>query len=359
MQPRFALQQRVGAEPRDLEDGVAVRAVAADPHPSAVGPAHIHRLELLDEPLACVGIVRVAGTNGERRVARLARIEARERCYEHVEPDGQELHELPRVPFPLRAQTCAEPLRSRRRRAQPVEVLDQTEHSMSVLRLPEGRVARLFERVHLCRVPGARPLRHPRELTPEEGCFDLGTLRIERDPCERELAVRHGSGGGRDLRIRIDERHVEPGALPRRDEEELVAFGELALDDRGRDPGQHVLLHGPLQRPRAELGAEALLDQEVDRRLVPLDRPRPHPEAAPPEHVRQLLLEQAAHDLAPERAEDDDPVEAVEELRPERAGDRLDHVRGVEPAGAAGEADARAARDRRAEVRGEDDHAVA
>ena len=101
--------------------------------------------------------------------------------------------------------------------------------------------------------------------------------------------------------------------------------GKFALDDRRRDLRQQVPLDGTLERPGAELGAEALLDQEVDRGLVPLDRPGLHPEAAPAQDVRELLLQQAAHDFTAERLEDDDAVEAVEELRPERPLDGFHH----------------------------------
>ena len=118
-------------------------------------------------------------------------------------------------------------------------------------------------------------------------------------------------------------------------------------------------LDRPLERPGAELGAESLLDQEVDRALVPFDRPRLHPEPAALEHVVELLLEQAAHHFAAERAEDHDAVEAVEELGPEGAVDGLEHGRGVEFPRRADEADAGPGRDRRAEVGGEDDHAMA
>ena len=63
--------------------------------------------------------------------------------------------------------------------------------------------------------------------------------------------------------------------------------------------------------------------------------------------------------VAAERAEDDDTVETVQELGAERPPDGLEHVAGVELAGPADEPHARSRRDRRAEVRGEDDHAVA
>jgi hypothetical protein len=73
----------------------------------------------------------------------------------------------------------------------------------------------------------------------------------------------------------------------------------------------------------------------------------------------ELLLQQSAHDVPAERAEHDHAVEPVEELRAERARDRLEHGLRLERAGGPGESDAVPAWDRRAEVRGQDDHAVA
>ena len=144
----------------------------------------------------------------------------------------------------------------------------------------------------------------------------------------RSLAAgrRLGRLGLRFARVRVDEGDVEAGLFARRDEEELVALGELPLDDRRRDPRQQVPLHRPLERAGAELGAEPLLDQEVDAASSHSTAHGLHPEAAALEHVVELLLEQAAHDLAAERAEDDDAVEPVQELGAERAVDGLEHA---------------------------------
>ena len=89
------------------------------------------------------------------------------------------------------------------------------------------------------------PLPSPRRAPapPAPRAHPGGRRLRPRIPPDRARSVRaSGSPSGRcerrrrDLRVRIDERHVEPGPFSRRDEEELIALGELALDDRGRDP---------------------------------------------------------------------------------------------------------------------------
>ena len=78
-------------------------------------------------------------------------------------------------------QARREPLGGRRRGAQTVEVLDQAEHLVPFLRLPEGRLVRRGQRILLRLVPGADPLDERGELAPEEGGLRLGPLRLECD----------------------------------------------------------------------------------------------------------------------------------------------------------------------------------
>jgi hypothetical protein len=54
--------------------------------------------------------------------------------------------------------------------------------------------------------------------------------------------------------------------------EELLTIGETAR--------QQVALDRTLERPGAELRAEALLREELERRVVPLDGPRAAPKPA-------------------------------------------------------------------------------
>ena len=160
------------------------------------------------------------------------------------------------------------------------------------------------------------------------------------------------------LCVRVDEGDVDALAPAGGDEEELVPFRHFLLDDGGGDRREQVALERSLQRPRAELRAEALLDEERVRRLVDLDRPRPAAEPAPRERVGELLVEESPHRGALERPEDDDAVEAVAELGTERALDRALDPGAREPPVGRLEAEPGAARERGAEVRGEDDDAA-
>ena len=105
-------------------------------------------------------------------------------------------------------------------------------------------------------------------------------------------------------------------------EQELISLRHGLLHDRGSERCEQVALQRTLERPCAELGAEALVDQECVRGVVHLDGPRPAAQSSPRERVRELLVEKRAHGRALEGAEDDDTVEPVEELGPERGPHR-------------------------------------
>src|SRR5262249_35624055 len=157
--------------------------------------------------------------------------------------------------------------------------------------------------------------RDPPELVEQEAPGGRVVARRER---ERAEVQRDGPGGlrlvvERRLRrlpcIRIDERHVDALARQRRDEEKLVALRHGLLHDGSREWREEVALDGPLERAGPELRREALLDDELVRRVVDLDGPRAPAQAAPREGVRQLLVEQCAHLLALEGPEDDETVD--------------------------------------------------
>ena len=193
---------------------------------------------------------------------------------EHMEPTREHADELARMGASRWAEACCQAPRGRRRRDEAVEVLNVAQHCPAVVRLPEAGFA------HPCKGLLLQPLarldlfRNALELPLEERGLGRRSLGIERDSCEREAGARAaGRLGGGVVRVRIDERDVELVAVSRRDEEELVSFREAALDDRRGEAGQQVLLDRALQRPGAELGAEALLDQEVDQPLRPIPRP--------------------------------------------------------------------------------------
>ena len=159
--------------------------------------------------------------------------------------------------------------------------------------------------------------------------------------------------------VGVDELHVD-AARPAGHEQELLAGGRGVLDDDLCERGEQVALDRALERPGPELRREAAVDEQRERRLVVLDRPRPSAQAAPVLDLAELLLEQRAHLLAGEGPEDDDAVEAVEELGPERLrDDPLDPLGAEGLIGAPVEADRRPARDGRADVRREDEDAAA
>src|SRR5262249_56631098 len=107
------------------------------------------------------------------------------------------------------------------------------------------------------------------------------------------------------------------------------------------------------------LGADPLLGEELERRLVPLDRPRPAAEAASLEHEGELALEERANLLALERPEDDDAIDPVQELGTEGSSEHALDDDGPEARTAVRpEAERPAALHRRPQVRREDDDAL-
>ena len=138
-------------------------------------------------------------------------------------------------------------------------------------------------------------------------------MRGERQTRRRTSRLCSSCGAALGRRVRVDELHLD-GAPVAAHEQELIAFRKAMLDERRRQRREQVLVDRALERPRAHRGREPLVEQEVERRGLPLDGPFAVPQAAPLEHARQLLGEDAAHQLARQRAEDDDRVEPVDEL---------------------------------------------
>ena len=81
-----------------------------------------------------------------------------------------------------------------------------------------------------------------------------------------------------EIGVGIDEADADTRAVLCADQQELFSLREVPLDDRQCQRRQQVPLDRPLERAGTEICAEALLDQEIDRSLVPLDRPGMHPE---------------------------------------------------------------------------------
>ena len=103
-----------------------------------------------------------------------------------------------------------------------------------------------------------------------------------------------------------------------------VALAELALQHAHRQRVEHPALDGPLQRPRAIRRVVALCDQHVLRPVGQLDVDLAILE--PLHEAAQLDVDDLPHLLARQRVEEDDLVDAVEELRPEVLAQRVHHL---------------------------------
>ena len=289
VQAGLGSEQRVGPETRDRRARRPFASARSGECASrAIGPADVHRHELLPRTRWLrrrrPRRARPDRDRSHRVASRAARPRRARR--EHVEATREHADELARMGFlvqdrGVRARRSAVAVAA----AEAVEVLDQslnTAWRSSDCQKPASRAAR---KGLLLQHPGtsgrcldersrARPGgRRPRTADPSGSSATRASVRAA---C-RAPPARPGAGSSASGSTKATSR---PVTVSRRDEEELVACGELALDDRRREPRQQVPLDRPLERPGAELGAEPLLDQEVDRGLVPLDGPRPHPEPA-------------------------------------------------------------------------------
>src|SRR5215211_7825465 len=104
----------------------------------------------------------------------------------------------------------------------------------------------------------------------------------------------------------------------------LLAGVQGAREDHARQLVVHTALDGAPQRPGSELGIEAFLGDQPDRPPGELELDALSPQASGgPVEAQALYL---AYLLFVQRAEDDDLVYAVDELRPEMMPDDLDHV---------------------------------
>ena len=248
-----------------------------------------------------------------------------------------------------------QPARRREGGLESVHVLGLVEDGEASLVIPEARLLHRRERrilpsaqLSLDRAP------NPAELIAQVAGSPVVSLAMEGKRAQVE--------GGWRLRVsvtlalcslcsavRVDEADLDSGG-PGADEEELVSLRDRLLDDRARDLRQQVLVERALERPGAEFGAESLLDQEGDRRLVQLDRPRPRAKPTPRERVGELLIEQRSHLGALEGLEDHDLVDPVQELGPKRPLQlALDQLLAEAPVPGL-EADAGLVRERRADV---------
>mmetsp|Transcript_55110 Transcript_55110/g.162014 ORF Transcript_55110/g.162014 Transcript_55110/m.162014 type:complete len:251 (-) Transcript_55110:1986-2738(-) len=129
-------------------------------------------------------------------------------------------------------------------------------------------------------------------------------------------AERHG-GVAVERRLRLRDADVQ--LLAPHADRHRAALGELAGEDHVAQAGDEVALEPALDRPRAQLGVVGLLEDQVDSLVRQLQRHVQLLQA--PEHVLQLQAHHLAQHVAAERVEDDDVVEAIQKLGPQRASD--------------------------------------
>src|SRR5579885_650743 len=102
-----------------------------------------------------------------------------------------------------------------------------------------------------------------------------------------------------------------------------VPGGELALEDPLRQRILDLLLDGALQRPGSIDRVEARLAEQIPRRIIEHQIHVPLLQALP--QIHELDVHDRADLLRAERMEDDDVVDAVDELRPEALLHDLHH----------------------------------
>src|SRR5437763_3892451 len=184
---------------------------------------------------------------------------------------------------------------------------------------------------------GTRPQRRTK-LSTSLPCASSSANAARLIPIKRRVTIGRGhpycgvsSGSGRYGRGRLRERESAVGSDV---DDDVVAVDELALQHAHRQRLDQVLLDGPLERPRAVDGVEALASHQLLGRLSELQRDLALGESRP--QRPQLDLDDALDLLQAERVEDDDLVDAVQELgsemRPHRVHNPLANLVFAEPA---------------------------
>ena len=87
-----------------------------------------------------------------------------------------------------------------------------------------------------------------------------------------------------------------------------------------------MLLNRASQRSRAEVGCEALVEKELDRRVLPFNRPLFRSQSATTECLPKFLLKNCTHDFPTQRIKDNDIVESVDKFPSKRPVDGLHYV---------------------------------
>jgi hypothetical protein len=179
---------------------------------------------------------------------------------------------------------------------------------------------------------------------------------------ECRMGDRFGNGGRNQLvvrvRVRIDEFDLNTFAVAA-NEQKLIALRKTPFDDHGRQRSDHILVDGALERPCAHFRRESPFEQEFKGGRFPLDRPGTILQAAPLAQSGEFFLKDGAHAVAGQRRKHDDLVEPVPKFGPVGLGDRAQHLLLGEFVRLRGESESQAAMRGGAQIRRQDDQAMA
>jgi hypothetical protein len=312
-----------GAEARDGDDA---RVDGLEAHAALVAPVLEHAPHAAGGVL--VGGGRARGAHAHPRVHGRVLGDGRDHRFQHVQaqraaPGQRGIRRRP--------ETGQKTFGAREPGLRPIDQLGDGQCRVALIGRPERRLSERRERRRLALRPRrpAHDAGHRRRPLAQQPQLLRGARGIERDVLQRPRGGgrRRGPGGADLADVRIDEVDVDPAPVSGMDEEELVALGHLMLDDRAGERREHVLLDRAPERARAHLAGEAPAQDDFDRARVPFHRPGAVTEPAALRDGAELLGDEPPHRLARERPEDDDAVEAVEELRAERGGERPSRIR--------------------------------
>ena len=364
------------AEPVDGAEMLRRRGDALDPHPAATRPTRAYIVRELVAAQAAAGLLapspRRAGSRRKTSRGASAAMPV-SGAIEDVQSYRQEL----RPARPLRRRCALQALdRAGRRAAGRARAPPRAGRGTPPPRAPRSVVV-LPEAGAAASPPAPRPSapRRSPSTADRRRWSSSSTKRadspVARGVSARARSVRRSSAFARDRRRRRPGRaRARPGRRSvtsirrlagRVTKQELVALGHLLLDDRARERRQQVLLDRALQRPRAERRAEALVDQEL---VAPTRRARP-PRAVRAARGARATSSSSLSSSARICSRSNGRKTRTWSIRFRNSGRK---VRSSSPARprAAGtrrrvprEAERRARRERRADVRGQDDDAAA
>src|SRR4051794_7103960 len=280
-------EDRIRADAADRQQVAAGGMEPLNTHTPPSAPSLIHVAEAKRE-LRRIRITE-RRLQMDERVRRCGRILSRTCAIQEIQPVRQQIDHITGRPT---GETTGEPLGSAKRSLYAVDVFDASEDREPVRGIPKALSS------HDLQIPlfVARPVlpfddgANSSQLCLEE-MHDLGpAVGSQYELLEAELSVRDRGMCLAVVGVGIDEHHLD-AVLTRRDEQEPLTLWEGLRDDRGRERCEQIPLHRTLERARPELRAESLLGEKLQRRLVPLDRPRAIPETTAVEYLSELALQ--------------------------------------------------------------------